>query len=361
MGSPPERGHEPGNRARPALPWVLISAPRSPAGTLDAMSAPDPAARTDARELVVLGTSAQLPTRLRAHSGFALRWKRDLVLFDPGEGTQRQMILAGLTAARLTAVGITHFHGDHCLGLPGVVQRRSLDPDPAPLDVYFPAEGEPYLERLLTSTVWHPRVEIRCHPAHDGDSFTLADGALLTARRLDHPTPTVGWRVEDPLRAHFDPAALDAHGVRGPAVGRLRDAGEVEVDGRLVRLDDVSVRRRGPAFALVLDTRRCGAAVDLARGVDLLACESTYAATESALAAQYGHLTAEQAAAIAAEAGAKALVLVHYSARYPDVARLRDEAAAVFADVWAAVDLDRFPVVAPSGGRDPLSGAATGP
>ncbi|MGI9612086.1 MAG: MBL fold metallo-hydrolase, partial [Acidimicrobiales bacterium] len=98
------------------------------------------------RELIVLGTASQAPTRHRHHNSYALRWDEQLLLFDPGEGTQRQCIFAGVAIARATAVCVTHFHGDHCLGLPGVIQRRALDnraasPALGPLPVVFPADG----------------------------------------------------------------------------------------------------------------------------------------------------------------------------------------------------------------------------
>src|ERR1700688_1223054 len=94
------------------------------------------------RELVVLGTASQAPTRRRNHNGYFLRWDGEGLVFDPGEGTQRQMLFAGITASQITRICITHFHGDHCLGLPGVLQRISLDQVPHAVDVCYPAESQ---------------------------------------------------------------------------------------------------------------------------------------------------------------------------------------------------------------------------
>lgn len=113
-----------------------------------------------AREFIALGTSSQLPTRYRAHNSYMLRWDDQLILFDPGEGTQRQCTLAGVSIAKLTAVFVTHFHGDHCLGLPGVIQRRSLDnatnsAPSGPLPVFYPGDGQALFtacERSASST-----------------------------------------------------------------------------------------------------------------------------------------------------------------------------------------------------------------
>src|SRR5438874_8550637 len=101
-----------------------------------------------ARELVVLGTASQAPTRHRNHNGYLLRWDDEGWLFDPGEGTQRQLLFAGVAASAITRICLTHFHGDHCLGLPGVIQRIALDGVTESVHAYFPASGRPYWDRL---------------------------------------------------------------------------------------------------------------------------------------------------------------------------------------------------------------------
>ena len=104
------------------------------------------------RELTVLGTASQVPTRYRNHNAYVLRWDDEVILFDPGEGTQRQMMLAGLSVSALTRICVTHFHGDHSLGLPGVIQRISLDRVPHPVVINFPAGGRAYFDRLRHAT-----------------------------------------------------------------------------------------------------------------------------------------------------------------------------------------------------------------
>jgi len=144
----------------------------------------------------------------------------------------------------------------------------------------------------------------------------------------------------------FVPERLAALGIRGPDVGRLAEAGRLEVDGRVVRLDDVTQPRRGQAVAVVMDTRVCRGAVELARDVDVLLCESTYLHADADLAQAYGHLTARQAGEVAAKAGVRLLVLTHFSRRYgDDVEQFAVEArrsAGPDVDVVAARDLDRI-------------------
>ena len=297
-----------------------------------------------ARELVVLGTAAQVPTRERAHHGAVLRWDDEVVLLDPGEGTQRQLTLAGVSAGSITRICLTHLHGDHCLGLPGVLQRRALDGVDRPVDLYFPAAGQEYVDRLRRASAHERLVAVREHPVtHDG---VVHDGRrfALHARALDHRVETYGWRLQEPDGRTMIREELDARGIHGPDAGRLQREGSLDTPHGTVRLEEVSRPRRGQSCAFVMDTRLCPAAVELARGVDLLVCESTYLAAEADLASAYGHLTAGQAAAVAAEAGARRLVLTHFSQRHPDTSLFEAEAAQVFAQVHAARDLDRVPV-----------------
>src|SRR4051794_17359814 len=119
-----------------------------------------------ARELVVLGTASQTPTRERAQHGALLRWDDEAILFDPGEGTQRQLTLAEIPAGAITRICITHAHGDHCLGLPGVLSRMALDGVSRGVDLYFPAAAGVYMERLQHAAAQMRRIEVRAHPVH---------------------------------------------------------------------------------------------------------------------------------------------------------------------------------------------------
>ena len=300
------------------------------------------------RELVVLGTASQAPTRARNHNGYFLRWDADGLLFDPGEGTQRQMLFAGVTAHQVTRVCVTHFHGDHCMGLPGVLQRMALDQVTGTVEVAYPASGADMFDRMRKLSLFDDTLSLRERPVppsgavlFDGPSFRLE------ARPLSHRVPAVGYRLAEPDGRHLLPAELAARGITGPDVGRLQRSGFLRRNGGVVHLADVSVPRRGQKFAFIMDTRLCDAAFELADDADLLVCESTFADADAGLAADYGHLTAGQAGQIAAAAGARRLVLTHFSQRYADAAMtqlLRDASAAYDGDIILANDLDRIPV-----------------
>ena len=311
------------------------------------------------RELVVLGTASQAPTRARNHNGYLLRWDTDGLLFDPGEGTQRQMLFAVVTASQITRICITHFHGDHCLGLPGVLQRMSLDRVPHLVDVYYPAQNQAVFDRLRHAALFRDVLNLRERPVSRPGLPAPAEGPAppitvastpsfrLEARPLSHSVPTFGYRLAEPDGRRMLPDRLAALGIAGPDIGRLQREGSLPAAGRQVTLEEVSEPRRGQRFAFIMDTRLCDAAFALADQADMLVCESTFADTEAALAQEYGHLTARQAGRIAEEAGARLLVLTHFSQRYhpADGQRLAGEAASAFGgEIVLARDLARIPV-----------------
>jgi ribonuclease Z len=297
------------------------------------------------RELIVLGTASQAPTRHRNHNGYLLLWDGEGLLFDPGEGTQRQLLLAGVPASSVTRLCLTHFHGDHCLGVPGVVQRFSVDAVRHAVMAYFPASGSEYFAHLRHACIFHERADVREVPvAADGQVAHDAFG-VLEARRLDHSVDTIGYRLVEPDRQHFVPELLAHYGIAGPAVGELQRAGSIRAGDRIVALSEVSTPRRGQRFAFVMDTRLCDGVYALAEDADLLVIEATFLTEDADLATRYGHLTARQAARVAEDCGVRRLVLTHFSQRYTDMTRHREEAAEVFGgDLIVAEDLARIPV-----------------
>ncbi|MFG1620714.1 ribonuclease Z [Kribbella sp. NPDC049227] len=294
------------------------------------------------RELVVLGTGSQVPSRERTQNGYFLRWDDEGFLFDPGEGTQRQMLYAGVAAGAITRLCVTHFHGDHCLGVPGIVQRLSLDGVQHPIHAHYPASGQTYFTRLRYAASFFERAELLEEPVEDDGLVSVGSFGQLWARRLEHPIESFGYQLIEPDGRRMLPDKLAAAGITGPAVGRLQQAGSLEVDGRLVRIEEVSEPRPGQRFAFVMDTRLCDNVLRLADGADLLVIESTYLSSETELARRFGHLTARQAARVAAECGVRKLVLTHFSQRYLEPERFHEEAAAEFSgEIVVASDLSR--------------------
>ncbi|MFD4346513.1 ribonuclease Z [Streptomyces coelicoflavus] len=294
------------------------------------------------RELVVLGTASQVPTRHRNHNGYLLRWDGEGILFDPGEGTQRQMLRAGVAAHDLNRICVTHFHGDHSLGLAGVIQRINLDRVPHEITAHYPRSGQRFFERLRYATAYRETVALTEAPVAADGPLTVTPAYTLDARKLSHPVESYGYRLTEPDGRRMLPDRLAAHGIKGPDVGRIQRDGSLNG----VALDEVSEVRRGQRFAFVMDTRLCEGVHALAEGADLLVIESTFLDADEALATDHGHLTAGQAARAARDGGVRHLVLTHFSQRYSDPEEFERQARAAGyeGELTVARDLTRVPV-----------------
>lgn len=291
---------------------------------------------------MVLGTASQVPTRQRNHNGYLLRWDGEGILFDPGEGTQRQMLRAGVAAHDLRRICITHFHGDHSLGLAGVIQRINLDKVPHRITAHYPRSGQLFFERLRYATAYRETVQLAEEPVAEDGVLATTPAYTLEARRLSHPVESFGYRLVEPDGRRILPERLAEYGIKGPDVGRIQREGSL--DG--VPLEAVSEPRRGQRFAFVMDTRLCDGVHALAEGCDMLVIESTFLDEDEELAAEHGHLTASQAAQVAQEADVRHLVLTHFSQRYsePEEFERQARAAGFEGELTVAHDLLRVPV-----------------
>lgn len=295
------------------------------------------------RDLIILGCSSQQPTRMRNHGAYLFRWNDEGLLFDPGEGTQRQFIFANIAPPVVRRIFISHFHGDHCLGLGSMLMRLNLDRVTHPIHCYYPASGKKYFDRLRHGTIYHEAITVIEHPVskpgivHDDGHF------LIEAAFLEHRVDCIGWRITEPNRRKFDRSKLEALGVRGPAVRDLQNNGELAIDGKKIVLDDVSSIRKGDSIAIVIDTLLCQAAFDIAKDAKILLCDSTYLEAEKELATNHHHMTAKQAAYLAKKSNVQKLILTHFSARYLSTKDFEIEARTVFPNAYAADDLLTFP------------------
>lgn len=294
------------------------------------------------RDLIILGTSSQQPTRYRNHGAYLFRWNDEGLLFDPGEGTQRQFIFADIAPPVVTRIFVSHFHGDHCLGLGSILMRLNLDKVTHPIHCYYPASGKKYFDRLRFGTSYHELIQVVEHPV-DKAGIVHDDGKfLIEATFLEHGIDNIGWRITEASSRKFDRAKLALHGIKGPNVTLLEKNKELLIDGKRVTIDDVSEVRAGESIAVVIDTRVCPQAVEIAKNARILLAESTYLEEERDLARKHFHLTAKDAAEIAAKANAEELILTHFSARYLNAKVFEEEAKPYFANVHAAEDLMRF-------------------
>lgn len=268
--------------------------------------------------MTFLGTSAAQPTIHRNLSGLAVKADRDLLLFDCGEGSQRQMVRFG-TGFNVDAVFFTHFHADHYLGIIGFLRTLGMNGRERPLQLY----GPPPAKRLLHQAV-HLGLERLDFPV---EILELRDGERVErgsyhvrAVGVDHRVNALGYVLEEETRpGRFDLRRAQELGVPpGPLFGRLQKGEPVQAaDGRTVRPEDVlGPSRRGRKVVLSGDTRPCRALVEASQGADLLIHESTFSDDEQERARETRHSTAREAARVAREAGVERLVLTHLSSRH---------------------------------------------
>jgi len=296
--------------------------------------------------LYFLGTGAGRPSLLRNVTSIALQLpapERDVWLFDCGEGTQHQLLSSPFTLQKITKIFITHLHGDHIFGLPGLLGSRSFLTADAELTVYGPPGVERFIRDALAVSGTHLRYPFQIRELEPGESLQLDPWTVRTAL-LDHGLTSLGYRIEEPPR----PGRLRVEELKrlqvppGPIYGRLKQ-GEVVVldDGRVLHGPDfVDPSIPGRSVVILGDTRFCPAAITLAKGADVLVHEATFAAELVENAGAYHHATTVQGAKTAAEAGVEKLVLTHISSRYrpQDYARLLSEAREVFPNTMLAED-----------------------
>jgi ribonuclease Z len=287
-----------------------------------------------------LGTAGSWPTKDRSASAIALDLEKELILLDCGEGTQRQFFQSNASFMRVRRVFLTHFHGDHFLGLPGLIQSMCLNHRTEPLDIYGPPDAEEMVGRALRMGYFTLRFPVTVH-ALSPDTSVEFNGYSVRTAKADHPVPALAFRVEEgPKRGRFDGALARTLGIRGRDFARLEAGESVRVDDRVVHPSDVmGPPRPGRSVVYSGDTAPSDDVRRLAHRATLLIHESTTAQDLEAEANEWGHSSARQAAELARAAEVTTLFLTHFSARYKELEPLETEARIVFPGSLAARDL----------------------
>ncbi|HKP75146.1 MAG TPA: ribonuclease Z [Longimicrobiaceae bacterium] len=290
--------------------------------------------------LTFLGTAAARPTVGRNVTSLLVQREGDVLMFDCGEGTQRQMMRYG-TGFSFSDVFFTHLHADHFLGIIGLLRTLGLQAREEPMDLWAPAGTEQILTQAVGLGVERVPFEVRIHGVEAGEKVAR-DGYDVVSFKVQHGGRAFGWAVIEPERlGRFDAAKARELGIpEGPLWGKLHHGQPVEVGGRAISpAEVVGAPRPGRKLVISGDTRPCQATRDIAANADLLVHEATFADDEAERAQHTGHSTAREAAEIAASAGVLRLVLTHFSPRYADDPRwLEKEARAVFPETVAAHD-----------------------
>jgi ribonuclease Z len=287
-----------------------------------------------------LGTAASRPTVGRNVSALAVEREGDLMLFDCGEGTQRQMMRYG-TGFTVNDIFFTHLHADHFLGLTGLLRTMALQGRETEMRLWCPPGGTAVLRDAVALGMERVPFEVAIAELEPGQHLPRS-GYDIVAFGVRHRGPTLGFAIaEHPRLGRFHPDQARALGIpEGPLFGRLHRGESVEVDGRIITAAEVvGPPRPGRKLVYSGDTRPCRATTEISRDAELLIHDATFGEEESERARETGHSTAREAAEVARKAGAQRLVLTHISARYADDARILErEARHVFARTQVAYD-----------------------
>lgn len=301
--------------------------------------------------IIFLGTAASVPTNDRSLPSIVIQREGDILMFDCGEGTQRQMIKAKIGLNRKMIIFITHMHGDHVLGLPGVIQTMSLLGRDKPLQIYGPPGVRDYLESIFKTVRFWLNFPVEISEIEREGTIYESRDYEVQAVWAEHSIQSLAYAfIEKPRPGRFHPEKAIALGVpKGPLWSTLQRGAEVTLpDGRIVRpLDIMEPPRPGRKIVYSGDTRPSERIIDLARNADVLIHEATLSDELAEKAEEEGHSTPSEAAQIALRANVKLLVLTHISARYADPKVLLEQARRIFLNTCLPNDLEVIEVPLP--------------
>lgn len=291
--------------------------------------------------VIFLGTGGSWPTVKRNVSSIAIKRGGEIILFDCGEGTQRQFQRSGLSYMQIKSIFISHFHGDHFLGLPGLIQTMQLNDRKDPLMIYGPKGTSRLAEVIKHLGYFKPSYKIEGIDVDEGDEIRF-DGYGVKPFRVNHNVPALGFVLEEDKRpGRFNKKrALELGIPEGPLFGKLQRGESVKLkDGRVITPDMVlGPPRPGRKIVYSGDTKPCEKIIEYARNADLLIHDATFLSDLEDVALEYGHSTARQAAEIAKKANVDRLILTHISPRYIDDDKIEKEAREIFENTLVAKD-----------------------
>ena len=292
-----------------------------------------------------LGTSQAVPTARRNHTAMLLQYKDENMLVDCGEGTQRQFRKAGLNPCRLTRILITHWHGDHILGLPGLLQTLALNGYNKTLHIYGPRGTRQYAELMFRLFVFVGKIKYEVTEIEVGKVFETND-FYIEAMPMIHGAACLAYSFVEKDKRRINKEKLKKLKLPNTRlIKELQQGRDIELNGKKISAKDITYMQKGKKISFILDTALNENAYRIAKDSDILICEATYTKKENDLAADYKHLTAEQSAQIAKKANAKKLILTHISQRYENKEKhILIEAKKIFQSTSIAEDLDKIEV-----------------
>jgi ribonuclease Z len=294
-------------------------------------------------EIIFLGTSCMQPTKERNHSGILLSYKTESLLLDCGEGTQRQMRLAGVKPAKITRLLISHWHGDHVFGIPGLLSCMGADQYAKKLYIYGPKGSKKFLEHMLKGFAAKGIIEFEIKEVSSGKFFENEDFELH-AEKLKHSVDCVGYSFIEKDKLRIRVAMAEKLKLSGPILGELQKGKNVVHKGKKIKSTDITYLVHGKKISYIADTAPCNGANNLAKDATLLISEGTHLDEIKEKTEKYMHLTVKDAALIASENNSKKLVVTHISPRYKSISEISSEARTYFENTIIAEDFMRIKV-----------------
>ena len=295
-------------------------------------------------QITILGTSCAIPTKRRNHSSFFLSYGNEGILFDCGEGTQRQMKIAGIKQTKITKILISHWHGDHIFGLPGIISTLGMIEYTKTLKIYGPPGTKDFFKCLFKSFVFEQRIKIEINEVKQGRFY---NGKLfsLEAYPLEHIKNTIGFRFIEKDKRKIDVPFIKKHKIpEGPLLGKLQQGKSIIWKNKKISPDKATYIVKGKIIAYIPDSTPNKNSLKIAQDADILICDSTYSSKLQEKAEKYKHMTAKQAALIANQANVKQLILIHFSIRYKNTHELEEDARSVFDNTICAKDFMKIKI-----------------
>ncbi len=295
-------------------------------------------------EIVFLGTSCMMPTKERNHQGIFISHKEEGLLVDCGEGIQRQFRIAEIKPTKISVILISHWHGDHVLGLPGLLQTLNASGYEKKLKIIGPKGTKERFEFMFKAFSFTLGFEHEIKEVGGDSSIDLKD-LVVGFLPLEHSVPCLGYTISEKDSRRIRVPFIKKLGIPdGPLLGNLQENKEIVWKGKKISPVDATYVVKGKKVSIVLDTLLCNNAFLLAKDADLLISEAVYVDELYKKSEEYKHLTAKQAAELASKSNAKKLVLTHFSQRYKTSEQVLEEAKDVFSNVIAAHDFMKIKI-----------------
>ncbi|PLW80878.1 ribonuclease Z [Candidatus Woesearchaeota archaeon] len=290
-------------------------------------------------KIVFLGTTCMVPTKERNHYSIYAEYDGQGILFDCGEGTQRQMKITGIKPSKISKIFISHWHGDHVLGIPGLLQTMGANQYEGKLQIFGPKGTKEKIMNMFKVFIFDNKIELEVIDIEKDGIILNTKDYLVETYKLEHSVETYGYKFIEKDKINIDIVKTEKIGLKeGPVMGKLQRGEDIEFEGKKYKNSELTKIKKGKVLGIISDTRFTSNCYKIAENADLLISEASYGDDKENKAEEYFHLTSKQAGLIASNSNVKKLILTHFSQRYTTTSELEEEARTVFDNTVCAYD-----------------------